>query len=89
MRYFVLNKEGEIICNYGGYRTREGAEEGRRSICSPIFNEAIRHTSKMGIRPGGEFASYVHDYIRENSEIVEVSEMTLRRVSGPDITQKL
>lgn len=89
MRYFVLNKKGEIICNYGGYKTRKGAEEGRKSLYSPILDEAISHTRKLGIKPGGEFASYVHDYIRENSEIVEVSEITLRQTFGPDITQKL
>jgi uncharacterized protein YegP (UPF0339 family) len=89
MRYFVINKRGEIICNLGGYKTKKGAEEGRRSLCSPIFSEAIEETRRLGFPIGDEFAENVHNYIRENSEIIEVSEIILRQTSGPDITQKL
>lgn len=89
MRYFVLNKKGEIICNLGGYKTKKGAEEGRRSLCSPIFSEAIEETRRLGFPIGGEFAENVHNYIRENSEIIEVSEMILKRPDGSCIVEKL
>lgn len=89
MRYFVINKRGEIICSMGGYKTRKGADEGRYSLCSPILEEALKETRRLGIPPGGVFYENVRSYVRENSEIIEVSEMTLRQTSGPDITQKL
>lgn len=89
MRYFVLNKRGEIICSLGGYKTRKGAERGRFSLCSPILVEALDETRRLRIPPGEMFYENVHSYVRENSEIIEVSEMTLRQTAGPDITQKL
>lgn len=88
MKYFVLDKGGKIICYRGGYNTRRGAINGARSISSPVFNDAIKFTRSMGLPPGGKFANHVEAYIEENSEIVEVSEVTYKTTSGQIITEK-
>jgi hypothetical protein len=89
MRYFVINKNGEIICNRGGYKTRKYAEDGRGGLSSPLLYEACNNTRSLGIPPGQEFAEHVHSYIRENSEIIEVSEMSLKCSDGRCIVQAL
>ncbi len=89
MRYFVLDKNGNIICNRGGYSTRWNALEGRRSFCSPIFTAGIEFAKSKGLPPGGKFAEEVRTYIEENSEIVEVSEITYRAADGRTIVLKV
>ena len=85
MKYFVLDRDGNIICHKGGYNTKRGALEGRRSLTSPVFNEGIKFARNKGLPPGSSFASEVRAYIEENSEIVEVSEIIYKTTDGRSI----
>jgi len=89
MRYFVLDKDGNIICYRGGYNTKKGAIEGVRGLSSPVFNDALKFTKGLGIPPGENFANHVGAYVEENSEIVEVSEITYKTTDGRIIIEKL
>lgn len=85
MRYLVLNRDGKVICNLGGYKTRRLANLGRWSYGSEVWNEAKTDTKARGIEPGRRFRAYCEAYIDENSQIVEVSEIIYKTSDGRTI----
>lgn len=89
MKYIIIDsRTNKIICFRGGYTTRQGAENGRYSLCSEIFNEAIKYVREIqNLPPGSLFSNAVHKYVEENSSIIEVSEIIYKTAEGVEIRQ--
>lgn len=85
MRYLVLNRDGKVICNLSGYKTKRLADLGRWSYGSEVWQKGLADTKARGIEPGIRFKATLEAYIDENSQIVEVSEIVYKTSDGRTI----